>query len=146
MLSRPLLKVLANSVGFPKGILGGSLLIESVYDTSLISGIPSTISDDIPLEPLPSRLIPLFCIGLHDMDALSRGIRSPEQPHDEGFGWVACTTDGILQEKTTLYDYLIRLPPSHAKQAEQKAWPEIVDAKGNEIKATQRDLRRYRVL
>ena len=81
------------------------------------------------------------------MDTLSHGGRSPSNPvEDEGFGWIACTTDEILSQKTTLYDYVVTIPPIHTEQAKRKIWPEILDSKGNEIKATQRDLRRYRVL
>ena len=117
-----------------------------MYDSSLISGIPSASSDLIPLEPLPSRLPPLFSVGLHDMDILSIAGPSSKAPSDEGSGWTACTTDDILSQKPDLYDYLIRLPPPHTERAEQKVWPQIFDSKGLEIKATQRDLRRYRVL
>ena len=123
------------------------MLTRSVYDISLISGIPSSVSDLLPLEPLPHRLHPYFSVGVHDMDTLSHGGRSPSSPlEDEGFGWVACTTDEILSQKTTLYDYVVTIPPMHTEQAERKIWPKILDTKGNDIKATQRDLRRYRVL
>ena len=117
-----------------------------MYNTSLISGIPSSVSEEIPLEPLPSRLFPLFSVGLHDIDTLSQGARSSTVSNDQGYGWVACTTDDIIQQKTDLYDYIIKLPPAYAENAERKVWPEIFDSKGTEIKATQRDLRRYRVL
>ena len=80
------------------------------------------------------------------MDILSHGGRKLEGFEEEGFGWIACTTDDILSQKTHLYDYLIKLPPPHTKRAEQRVWPRIYDSKGSELKATQRDLRRYRVL
>lgn len=80
------------------------------------------------------------------MDTLSGSTRSSTDTESEGFGWVACTTDDILSQKKDLYDYVVRLPPSHAQQAERKVWPHIFDAAGHEIKATQRDLRRYRIL
>ena len=124
----------------------GVLLTRLVYDISLISGIPSNASDLLPLEPLPIRLQPLFSVGIHDMADLAIGGRSAPSPAaDEGFGWVACTTDEILSQKTTIYDYVIHIPPSHTDQKRRRVWPKVVDTQGAEIKATQRDLRRYRV-
>lgn len=63
-----------------------------------------------------------------------------------GDGWVACTTDGVLGLKRELYDVLVTLPPKYTKDASKKAWPEIISSSGTEMRATQRDLRRYRVL
>lgn len=63
-----------------------------------------------------------------------------------GYGWVACTTDDILSVKDRLFDTLVTIPPSHSKQAKKKIWPRVELGKGTEIKATQRDLRRYRTL
>jgi hypothetical protein len=61
-------------------------------------------------------------------------------------GWVACTTDEILATKTKLYDIVVELPGSHLDNATEKKRPIIKTALGQEeIKATQRDLRRYRV-
>ena len=118
-----------------------------MYDISLISGIPSSVSDLLPLEPLPNRLQPLFSVGVHDMATLAHGGRSASGPAaDEGFGWVACTTDEILSQKIAIYDYVVHIPPSHTDRARDRVWPKILDTKGVEIKATQRDLRRYRVL
>ncbi|KAG8528818.1 uncharacterized protein KY384_006507 [Bacidia gigantensis] len=117
-----------------------------VYNISVISGLPASIADGLPLEPLPFRLQPLFSVGVHDMDDLAHGGRDSESSDDPGLGWVACTTDDILCDKPQLYDYLIRLPTLPPGPVQRKVWPEIFDAKGIEIKATQRDLRRYRVL
>lgn len=122
-----------------------------VYDISIISGIPLTVSDLLPLEPLPSRLQPLFAVGIHDMPTLLQGSRGAPKTKDSlvgdmGFGWVACTTDNILTTKDHLWDVLITLPPLHAKQAREKVWPRIEVKRGVEIKATQRDLRRYQTL
>lgn len=67
----------------------------------------------------------------------------------QAYGWVACTTDGILSTKDHLYDVLVTLPspPSmdHENQT-NKTWPRIQGKKGVNTKATQRDARRYRVL
>lgn len=101
--------------------------------------------DLLPLEPLPTRLSPLFSVGIHDMDLLSP---SPETSLSNG--WIACTTDDILADKKKLYDTLITLPPTHSAQAKHKVWPTIKPSSSEpvtpEIKATQRDLRRYRTL
>ena len=66
-------------------------------------------------------------------------------------GWVACTTDDILAEKPQLFDTLITLPPTHSAHAKEKVWPTIRPSSTSgpaiaDIKATQRDLRRYRTL
>ena len=122
-----------------------------MYDISVLSGIPSSVSDLIPLEPLPNRLRPLFAVGVHDMATLAQGSRDKD-PSSEGvdqgmgYGWVACTTDDILSLKDHLFDILVTIPPSYSKQAREKVWPRVEVKKGTEIKATQRDLRRYRTL
>lgn len=122
-----------------------------MYDISVLSGIPSSISDLIPLEPLPTRLRPLFAVGVHDMATLAQGSRDKNSTSEDidrgmGYGWVACTTDDILSLKEQLFDTLVTIPPSYSKQAREKIWPRIEVKKGTEIKATQRDLRRYRTL
>ena len=63
-----------------------------------------------------------------------------------GCGWVACTTDGVLAIKEKLYDVLVTMPPNHSVDAVEKAWPEVESPRGKEMKATQRDLRRYKCL
>ncbi|KAL6720407.1 hypothetical protein ACLMJK_002329 [Lecanora helva] len=122
-----------------------------VYDISILSGLPSSVSDLLPLEPLPTRLQPLFAVGIHDMPILTMGSRdqAPDsQLSDDGmgYGWVANTTDDILSLKDHLYDTLITIPPPYTQQAKEKVWPKLELKRGIEIKATQRDLRRYRVL
>lgn len=122
-----------------------------MYDISVLSGIPSSVSDLLPLEPLPIRLRPLFAAGVHDMATLAQGSRdtipsSETTDAGMGYGWVACTTDDILSLKDHLFDTLVTIPPSYSKQAKEKTWPRVEVKKGTEIKATQRDLRRYRTL
>ena len=124
----------------------------TVYDISVLSNIPSSISDLLPLEPLPIRLRPLFSVGVHDIETLSRGSREPNKTtedarnDDTGYGWVGCTTDDILATKDNLYDALVSIPPLYMKQAKEKVWPRLEMKRGTEVKATQRDLRRYRTL
>ena len=121
-----------------------------MYDISVLAGIPASVIDLIPLEPLPTRLHPLFSVGVHDMPVLSSGSREPvndsEQGQDPGYGWIACTTDDILVHKTNLYDVLTTIPPTYSAQALEKAWPRLSTSSGTELKATQRDYRRYRTL
>ena len=122
-----------------------------MYDISVLSGIPSSVCKLLPLEPLPTRLRPLFAAGVHDMATLAQGSRGTN-PNSEntdegmGYGWVACTTDDILSLKDHLFDTIITIPPAYSKQAKRKIWPRVEIKKGTEIKATQRDLRRYRTL
>jgi hypothetical protein len=65
---------------------------------------------------------------------------------DLNYGWVACTTDDVLGLKSGLYDVLVTIPPAYTKQAKEKCWPTLKSAEGNEMRASQRDLRRYRTL
>lgn len=121
-----------------------------VYNISVLSGIPNSVVDLLPLEPLPTRLEPLFSVGVHDMSALATGSRNASQfsseSSDPGYGWIACTTDDILSHKPNLYDILVTLPPPHSAQASEKPWPHITKNRTSTIKATQRDHRRYRTL
>jgi len=65
---------------------------------------------------------------------------------DPGYGWAACTTDDVLGSKSSLYDVLVTIPPSYSKQAKEKVWPNMQTSEGAVMKASQRDLRRYRIL
>lgn len=117
-----------------------------VYNISLLSNIPSSVIDLIPLEPLPTRLRPLFSIGIHDIDELSYKGRPDENVPDPGYGWIACSTDDVLAVKTDMYDILVNMSAEHPNQASCKVWPQVRNAAGQELKASQRDLRRYRTL
>ena len=59
---------------------------------------------------------------------------------------MACTTDDVLGAKSSLYDMLVTIPPAYSKQAKEKVWPKLQNSVGAEMKASQRDLRRYRTL
>ncbi|TDZ29419.1 Exportin-T [Colletotrichum spinosum] len=48
--------------------------------------------------------------------------------------------------KDTLWDMLITMPPSYAPNAKAKVWPTVECPRGVPVKATQRDLRRFRAL
>lgn len=65
---------------------------------------------------------------------------------EAGSGWIACTTDSILAMKDTLWDMLITIPPEYSDNAKDKVWPVVECPRGQPIKATQRDLRRFNSL
>ncbi|KAI4206354.1 MAG: hypothetical protein LQ348_001023 [Seirophora lacunosa] len=123
-----------------------------VYSISILSTLPSALHSLLPLSPLPIRLRPLFSVGVHDIPTLSTGSRTSQPAESlategQAYGWVACTTDDILGLKAHLYDTLVTLAPSHASQAQPKAWPRIQGKPtAVNVKATQRDARRYRGL
>lgn len=146
-----LLSSLVISVSFPAQSSIPTLTVEQVYNISVLSGIPASVIDLPPLEPLPTRLNPLFSVGVHDISVLTTGCRtsdlSPSPTSDDpGYGWVACTTDDIIAQKPHLYDTLVTLAPPYSARAVEKSWPRISSKQSPELKATQRDYRRYRTL
>jgi hypothetical protein len=135
------------------------LIYFPVYDLSVLSNIPLAVTELLSPDAPLQRLRPLFSIGVHDIpfledDAKAAKIAAATPAVTDGngdeldgrIGWVACTTDDILTVKDALYDVLITMPPSYSKDAEEKVWPKVVSPRGTELKATQRDLRRYRAL
>lgn len=100
------------------------------------------------------RLRPLFSIGVHDIPFLAEDAKcgrntdaaTSDSESEAGTGWVACTTDSILSKKDTLWDVLITMPPPHASNAKKRVWPTVELAQGVPVKATQRDMRRFRSL
>lgn len=134
------------------------MLTNSVYDISVLSNVPLAVTDLLSATAPPTRLRPLFTIGVHDIPLLEADLLASKQPpvtspgssltenEDLGHGWIACTTDSILAMKSRLYDVLITMPPPHAENAVQKLWPKVETSKKIEVKATQRDLRRYKTL
>jgi hypothetical protein len=126
---------------------------EAVYDISILSNIPLPTYELLPPECPSHRLRPLFTIGVHDIPFLVDDAKA-KQPEDHsidqepgpGSGWIACTTDSILAVKDTLWDMLITMPPLHASAAKEHVWPTVECPRGVPIKATQRDLRRYKAL
>jgi hypothetical protein len=130
----------------------------TVYDLSVLSNIPLAVGDLLASTAPPQRLRPLFSIGVHDIPFLEEDLRASKVPvplaasddandtEESGCGWIACTTDSILAMKSTLYDVLITMPPPFSENASEKVWPKVVSAQGVEMKATQRDLRRYKTL
>lgn len=129
-----------------------------VYDISVLSNIPHPVGDIIEPSASVRRLRPLFNIGVHDISyllehqaatkAASRGDTDDESAiaAEVGPGWIACTTDSILAIKEGLWDMLITLPPQYSSNAKERVWPTVECPKGVPVKATQRDLRRFRSL
>ncbi|KAI1331240.1 hypothetical protein F5Y16DRAFT_360971 [Xylariaceae sp. FL0255] len=123
-----------------------------VYDISILSNIPLATFDLLSPNSPSHRLRPLFSIGVHDMPFLTedakrrkRDSEIEDEPSEE-LGWIACTTDSILSKKDTLWDMLITMPPSHAVNANKHVWPTLESPLGVPVRATQRDLRRFRSL
>lgn len=48
--------------------------------------------------------------------------------------------------KDTLWDMLITMPPEHSIHAKDRVWPTVECPRGQPVKATQRDLRRFNTL
>ena len=133
-----------------------------VYDISVLSNIPLSVCDVVDPSATVQRLRPLFNIGVHDISYLlehqaamkQRNTRDSSQRNDDdsaiadesSSGWVACTTDSILAMKENLWDMLITMPPPYSSGAKERVWPTVECPKGVPIKATQRDLRRFRSL
>lgn len=101
------------------------------------------------------RLRSLFTVGIHDIPNLQEEATKHEAAKlstgylEEGNwspGWAACTTDEVLTIKTGLYDVIVELPAQVESSEEERRWPRIKTCTGKEVKATQRDLRRFRIL
>ncbi|KAI1417540.1 hypothetical protein F5Y13DRAFT_59517 [Hypoxylon sp. FL1857] len=124
-----------------------------VYDISILSNIPQPTFELLSPRSPPHRLRPLFSIGVHDIPFLiedSKPRRDTDDPssndHEAGTGWIACTTDSILAKKDTLWDVLITMPAPYSANAKHHVWPKTEGPQGLSIRATQRDLRRFRSL
>ncbi|KAH7170198.1 hypothetical protein EDB81DRAFT_155278 [Dactylonectria macrodidyma] len=126
-------------------------ICDFVYNISVLSNIPLSVTDILPAASSTQRLRPLFSIGVHDIPFLmedfeaSKRERNTEDAVDDesGSGWIACTTDSILAMKDTLWDMLITIPPEYSSNATERVWPVVECPRGQPIKATQRDLRRF---
>lgn len=108
-----------------------------VYNLSILANLPRSLEDVIQSDSPHSlsRIRPFFSVGVHDIPFLS----GEQQERN----WLACTTDDILGEKKTLYDVIVRFP---SQAAAGRQFPQILTSDGKKVKATQRDLRRYRLL
>ncbi|KAF2469729.1 uncharacterized protein BDR25DRAFT_288099 [Lindgomyces ingoldianus] len=131
---------------------------EFVYDLSVLSSLPSSLSDLLPpgSETL-HRLRSLFSLGIHDIPLLEK-LRTPSPEDDQSsgieldsqgpgsHGWVACTTDEIIATKKQLYDIIVEIPPTYDAAPQKRRWPTIRNSDGTLIRASQRDVWRYKLL
>ena len=110
-----------------------------VYVLSVLANIPPALREVLrPDSETAWRMQPLFSVGISDVPTLSSSQK-------EGRGWLACTTDDILREKPQLYDLLVTMPGPNLNPARHR-WPMVTTSDGTPVRATQRDLRRYRLL
>lgn len=126
-----------------------------MYDISVISNIPLSVTDLLDPSAPTQRLEPLFTVGVHDIPTLAEYMKPRPQSRldedaavteDTGLGWIACTTDSILAQKDDLWDMLVTMLPVYSRNAKEKSWPVIESPKGVHVRATQRDMRRFRHL
>ncbi|KAF2727091.1 hypothetical protein EJ04DRAFT_547413 [Polyplosphaeria fusca] len=123
---------------------------EFVFNLSLLATIPHSVSELLPpgTDSLV-RLRSLFSIGIHDIPLLekfksSEGATVEDELPSEG--WVACTTDEIMATKKQLYDVVVELPPTYDAQPSKRRWPTMKTSDGTLLRASQRDVWRYRLL
>jgi hypothetical protein len=108
-----------------------------VFILSVLSSIPQTTAGVLQpdAEPL-ARAHPLFSVGISDITTLSS--------QNGKAGWIATTTDDVLGEKPKLWDVVVDV--ASGEPGTRRRWPKMRTSDGKIIQATQRDLRRYRLL
>ncbi|KAL4871295.1 hypothetical protein BDV12DRAFT_194652 [Aspergillus spectabilis] len=126
-----------------------------VYDLSLLASLPNSLLPLLPHDSLPSlRPRALFNVGVYDIPYLSSFVRNLSDSQGD-CAWIACSTDSVLSIRPELFDVLVTLPASHSKHATDKVYPIISVSSPTphkkqpqraELKATQRDVRRYTTL
>ena len=110
----------------------------AVYILSVLASLPTALNEVLQPDAEPLfRTKTLFSVGIHDIPVLSA-------PSGKS-GWIGTTTDDILGEKHQLYDILVDLPPAGDGDSPRR-WPKVRTSESKGVKATQRDLRRYRLL
>lgn len=130
------------------------LTCEFVYDLSILSSIPASVCDLLPcVSDSLHRLRSFFNLGIHDISLLKKEAiprSSPDASQGDAepapYGWVACTTDEILAIKKNLYDIIVEMPATYEHPPQERRWPTIKTSQGAQIKASQRDLRRFKIL
>ncbi|KAL1598655.1 hypothetical protein SLS60_007795 [Paraconiothyrium brasiliense] len=126
---------------------------EFVYNLSVLSSIPPHAADLVsPGTEALLRLPALFSIGVHDIPELEQLQTQKENGAAEvgedsrSQGWVACTTDEIITTKKKLFDIVVKMPATCDAPPQKKVWPIMKTSDGTQIKASQRDLRRWKML
>lgn len=127
-----------------------AMLTHTVYNLSVLSSISPRDAELLaPGTEGLLRLPSLFSIGVHDIPLLEE-LRSPKGGHTPGTdaaeGWVACTTDEIIATKPQLYDIVVEMPHPTDAKPQHRRWPRLRTSGGDAIKASQRDVARYRLL
>ena len=118
----------------------------SVYHVAVLTSISSSVREMLPSDTDPRYRLPsLFALGIHDIPSLEGKPSADGQPSGGAGsdGWVACTTDEIMASKTQLYDVVVEVP---AADSRPRKWPTIKTSRGAPIRATQRDVWRYKLL
>jgi hypothetical protein len=123
---------------------------EFVYNLSVLSSISPRDAEHLaPGTEDLLRLPSLFSIGVHDISHLE-DLRNPKGGHTPGNeaaeGWVACTTDEIIATKQKLYDIVVEIPQLQDAAPHPRRWPKLRTSEGDVIKASQRDVARYKLL
>lgn len=124
-----------------------------MFNLSVLSSIPPHAADVLPSDTERLLRLPaLFSIGVHDIPELERlqtqkasGATETEEDLPSQ-GWVACTTDEIIATKKKLYDIVVKMPEQHDAGPQREVWPVMETSDGTRIKASQRDLRRWKML
>lgn len=125
-------------------------LTTTVYNLSVLSSISPRDAEHLaPGTEDLLRLPSLFSVGVHDIPYLEH-LRNPKGGHTPGNetaeGWVACTTDEIIATKKKLYDIIVEIPHASDSKSQQRHWPKLRTSEGDVIKASQRDVARYKLL
>ncbi|KAF2011079.1 hypothetical protein BU24DRAFT_427287 [Aaosphaeria arxii CBS 175.79] len=125
---------------------------EFVYNLSVLASIPNSAAELLsPGTESLLRLRSLFSVGIHDIPLLEklRSASDSEELSEDGLaahGWVACTTDEIMVHKNQLYDIVVEIPPTYEAAPQRRRWPVVRTSDGTQIKASQRDVWRYKLL
>ncbi|KAF2124640.1 hypothetical protein P153DRAFT_400736 [Dothidotthia symphoricarpi CBS 119687] len=117
---------------------------EFVYTLTVLSSIsPRDTSSFLPGTDTLLRIPSLFSIGVHDIPLLE----TPRAKHGGHTGaddlppegWIACTTDEIIATKKHLFDIIVDFDA-------KGRWPSIRTSEGDAVRASQRDLARWKML
>jgi len=114
---------------------------------SVLSNMPAHLAE-VPVEARVPPIRPLFNVGVHDIGYLTELSKKEREDDTQSRqrAYIACSTDEILATKHNLYDILVEFPQGQGTEGVAQQWPSLRMSTGEQIRATQRDLRRYRAL